>query len=569
MKKTKLFLLALISLCFCITGVKAEEVTAKIGDNEYNTLDAAIEEAKDGDVIELINDASIETTIAINNSITINGNNKTITISKLPSDDGRLSISSNVTLNNVTVDHANDNDNQNAWSVYMSSTGVLNLNDSTYTLRIHGLYASPEATINLNNSKLIAKDMTYTAFMQGDVEDKYAYINLFNNSLLKISDISNSSAGNGTNWFDITADNSHISVTDCARQGLVGGRLELKNGSTADYSSNEIGFTLYELDYVIVNEGTTLNINNNSSVGIWQYGGEVRIKDNGTLNMTGNGFGRGLDSVGKYNGATINIANYYGNAKVVFEDNATVKINNNYTRGITNRGEVYVGSMTEIMNNGLVTIDGKMIPQYGGGIYNTGIMTISKNVKLYNNHARLAGDDIYNIGTVTFSNVGEDWILDDCEHKINGWYDDAENSRWEAHDKENLHIDLIEGGEYTSVTEDGEIAGALAIKAAHDNIGKVVINYLDSDSNKLTEEVTITGEVGSEYTTIKKEFDDYTFIMVEGPTSGEYDFDTIYVTYYYDKNTGTGDIMPPQTGFEPSTINSSRVEVITVYKKED
>ena len=569
MKKTKLFLLALISLCFCITGVKAEEVTAKIGDNEYNTLDAAIEEAKDGDVIELINDASIETTIAINNSITINGNNKTITISKLPSDDGRLSISSNVTLNNVTVDHANDNDNQNAWSVYMSSTGVLNLNDSTYILRIHGLYASPEATINLNNSKLIAKDMTYTAFMQGDVEDKYAYINLFNNSLLKINDISNSSAGNGTNWFDITADNSHISVTDCARQGLVGGRLELKNGSTADYSSNEIGFTLYELDYVIVNEGTTLNINNNSSVGIWQYGGEVRIKDNGTLNMTGNGFGRGIDSVGKYNGATINIANYYGNAKVVFEDNATVKINNNYTRCITNRGEVYVGSMTEIMNNGLVTIDGKMIPQYGGGIYNTGIMTISKNVKLYNNHARLAGDDIYNIGTVTFSNVGEDWILDDCEHKINGWYDDAENSRWEAHDKENLHIDLIEGGEYTSVTEDGEIAGALAIKAAHDNIGKVVINYLDSDSNKLTEEVTITGEVGSEYTTIKKEFDDYTFIMVEGPTSGEYDFDTIYVTYYYDKNTGTGDIMPPQTGFEPSTINSSRVEVITVYKKED
>lgn len=56
--------------------------------------------------------------------------------------------------------------------------------------------------------------------------------------------------------------------------------------------------------------------------------------------------------------------------------------------------------------------------------------------------------------------------------------------------------------------------------------------------------------------------------MVEGPTSGEYDFDTIYVTYYYDKNTGTGDIMPPQTGFEPSTINNNRVEVITLYKKK-
>ena len=96
-----------------------------------------------------------------------------------------------------------------------------------------------------------------------------------------------------------------------------------------------------------------------------------------------------------------------------------------------------------------------------------------------------------------------------------------------------------------------------------------IVGSLDSDSNKLTEEVTTTGEVGTEYTTIKKEFDDYTFIMVEGPTSGEYDFDTIYVTYYYDKNTGTGDIMPPQTGFEPSTINNNRVEVITLYKKED
>ena len=248
-----------------------------------------------------------------------------------------------------------------------------------------------------------------------------------------------------------------------------------------------------------------------------------------------------------------------------FEDGSILTVTeNNETdngAGIFNKGTLTLPINANITLN--------KANQLGGGVYNAGTMIISKDTDSYNNHAGVAGDDIYNIGTITFSSVGEDWILDDCEHRINGWYDDAENSRWEAHDKENLHIDLIEGGEYTSVTEDGEIAGALAIKAAHDNIGKVVINYLDSDSNKLTEEVTTTGEVGTEYTTIKKEFDDYTFIMVEGPTSGEYDFDTIYVTYYYDKNTGTGDIMPPQTGFEPSTINNNRVEVITLYKKED
>ena len=92
---------------------------------------------------------------------------------------------------------------------------------------------------------------------------------------------------------------------------------------------------------------------------------------------------------------------------------------------------------------------------------------------------------------------------------------------------------------------------------------------MDSDGNKLTEEVTTTDLVGNEYFTEKKNFEGYTFIMVEGPASGEYIDGTIYVTYYYDKNTGTGDIMPPQTGFEPSTINNNRVEVITLYKKED
>ena len=94
--------------------------------------------------------------------------------------------------------------------------------------------------------------------------------------------------------------------------------------------------------------------------------------------------------------------------------------------------------------------------------------------------------------------------------------------------------------------------------------GKVVMVSLNVSLPPI-EEPTST----SEYTTVKKEFDGYTFIMVEGPTSGEYIDGTIYVTYYYDKNTGTGDIMPPQTGFEPSTINNNRVEVITLYKKED
>ena len=99
--------------------------------------------------------------------------------------------------------------------------------------------------------------------------------------------------------------------------------------------------------------------------------------------------------------------------------------------------------------------------------------------------------------------------------------------------------------------------------------GETALGISRKDAKKTIQRIAYAQKYQEVYATIKKEFDDYTFIMVEGPTSGEYIDGTIYVTYYYDKNTGTGDIMPPQTGFEPSTINNNRVEVITLYKKED
>ena len=101
--------------------------------------------------------------------------------------------------------------------------------------------------------------------------------------------------------------------------------------------------------------------------------------------------------------------------------------------------------------------------------------------------------------------------------------------------------------------------------------GTVITNYVDSDGNKLIDEITITDKVGNEYITEKKDFEGYTFITVEGETEGTYIDGVIYVTYYYDKNTGTGniEILPPQTGFNGSNITTTNVETITLYKKEE
>ena len=101
---------------------------------------------------------------------------------------------------------------------------------------------------------------------------------------------------------------------------------------------------------------------------------------------------------------------------------------------------------------------------YGGGLYNgeNGTAELSDGVILYNNHAAKGADDIYNTAgrKLTFCAVGTGWNLDDCNHRIDGWYDDTEGSRWNADDNlpENRHIVSVASGEYET---------GFQIKAAH------------------------------------------------------------------------------------------------------
>ena len=136
---------------------------------------------------------------------------------------------------------------------------------------------------------------------------------------------------------------------------------------------------------------------------------------------------------------------------------------------------IEIGADTVITNNGSKT-------QYGGGIRNYGEITVSAGAQLYNNHALMAGDDIYNgtykssIGKITFAPVGDGWILDDCkeEHPIVGWYHDGKEKltdnaykRWNG-DGEG---DVYYADEYT-VSEEA-VSDALALKAAHGQLCSV------------------------------------------------------------------------------------------------
>ena len=137
-------------------------------------------------------------------------------------------------------------------------------------------------------------------------------------------------------------------------------------------------------------------------------------------------------------------------------------------------GKVTVESGATVMNNTAST--------YGGGLYNKGEATVESGAKLYNNHAALAGDDIYLAGknsTLTLTKVGDDWMLDDCGHKINGWFLDGLDARWDADGKGEHVVGLdnfkADGYAISKNEEDGSYTitildknATLALKAAHD-----------------------------------------------------------------------------------------------------
>lgn len=139
-----------------------------------------------------------------------------------------------------------------------------------------------------------------------------------------------------------------------------------------------------------------------------------------------------------------------------------------------------------ILNNGVLTLKkGTSLVEnsaglYGGGLCSSGTVEVESGAKLYNNHAAQAGDDVYLFGkgsTMTLTKVGDDWMLDDCGHKINGWFLDGLDARWDA-DGKGEHVtnldDFKADGYAVTKNEDGSYTitildknATLALKAAH------------------------------------------------------------------------------------------------------
>lgn len=169
--------------------------------------------------------------------------------------------------------------------------------------------------------------------------------------------------------------------------------------------------------------------------------------------------------------AGLNLATGVTDGRV--EKGATVNIKDNKCSGFSNFGTCVFEEGVKLTITG--NYNDKGDTSRGGGIYSVNYLdentnkqyysylTLPSDAVIYNNHAVTGGDDIYNTGEITFGKVGTDWTLDDCNHKITGWYDDSDNSRWEAHEKP-YHINEFVKFERNGMTT---VKGLLSLKAAH------------------------------------------------------------------------------------------------------
>ena len=488
-------LCGLLAVLMALMLFPARETRAAEGDvaqitrdettTSYATLQAAITASVSGDTIELLSDATLPTTsFPSGKAITIDGKGFTIDAGQ-----AYLNVAGNVTFKNCMMNmHGVPNGH---WMyIYMASNGSLNFEDST--LNIDGTNAAdnttamyfpepgdPKAGVSFTRSNVTIKNCRGNGISWGGRPNNgYNTLTITDCPVFTIDNCAemNTAGGGGIiGTFDIVITRSTVKVTNNRSYGSNGSNYEIKD-STVTYSNNGT-HGLSATDLEIYN--STVTAENNGYYGIYASGAFV-IDRTSKVTVTGNSYAEDCAGLKLTSGVT--------NGRV--EAGAVVKITDNYCSGLSNNGKVTFeeGAKLTIMNN----VNDKGTTSNGGGVYNSGDsanLTLPSDAVIYNNHADTAGDDIFNntTSTITFGKVGAGWSLDgnlgDCEHTIDGWYDDSvqttttdENGnpvivggRWEAHANadagETNHI--VEFTDFNSETGLATVTGLTQLKAAH------------------------------------------------------------------------------------------------------
>ena len=472
----------------------AAEDVATINGKGYKSFDAAVEAAESGDTIEVIKDATSTGIDLQNKNLTIKGKTVTTTTDsgteekttvkpklKFVAKDGQPQIfgitlrGSNLTFQNMDVDMTGaSSTTYNNWNaVCMSGDAALTLKSTDLFMNGKGLDERKEQEIlkpqgiymagrgrnelNVDDHSTLTINNYYNAIAWDGVgnEDSIYYINIKNGSTFTAD--GNEAGIVGLESLDVLVEDSTMTITNCrarypdktddrvtsgeheGRSGLNGADVTITR-SNVTISGCEQGYGIHTRDLHVENSTLTTDNNGYSSIFITGKGEFI----NSTINARGNtGLGNDTIEITRYTNET-GIGYHYGSLKVT---NSTLNITNNNATGIRcNFGDLNIDDASRVTvqynkatdNNGY----NSLLYGLGGGLVVRRGTTakLGANTTINNNSAALAGADIFieKGGKLTFSvgNAGIGDILNkgqedaDCGHKIDGWYIDANGSRW-------------------------------------------------------------------------------------------------------------------------------------------
>ena len=444
-----------------ISTLPENEYVAEVNGIKYSSLNEAVKEAAEGSTITLLKDC--ELTEGFNKTLTFTGHHK-ITIPKQLTSNGEgwmcfglYDPSRVLTFDDVEVEWISDG---TAPWLMLSLSGTLNVTnganltfkfDSKTTKTRNAIYMNEGAVLNVTNASTfqILGTSTEGTAGQGIQLDKTgkSTINVTDGSTFLIDGTNRGYVNSPV----INVEDSTFTVQNCTSNASNGGNFTAIN-SKVTYQNNK-GHGLSAGDVILKN--TDFLSDNNGLYGVY-VNGEFLVDKDSTMTVTNN----------SYDGdcAGVNLTAAVNDGRV--EAGAVVTITGNKCSGFSSRGVCTFeeGSKLTITNN----INDKGSASYGGGIYNTkstAHLTLPSDAVIYNNHAVTGGDDIYNTGEITFNGVGSDWILDDTNLPITGWYFDGNNNgattnRWSKSNYYELFNLFDENGKVT-------LTGTYALKAAH------------------------------------------------------------------------------------------------------
>ena len=469
MKKLLAILLALIMMLTMIPAFAEGEV-AQIGETKYATLDEAIEKAADRDTIVLLANC---TTAGMNLSknLTIDGGESKYTVTF--NDEGIALWGKSLMFKNCKVVmegiHSTPYEEWNWMTICASKDASLTLdnadmimddkNDETLhnkTPGQHAIYFCSNNKLNIvNGSTLTIKNYTQDA-LEWDGGDGGYNVNITNSTF-----ISDHNRSGFTGTFTAGIYNSKVDVINSTGNGSNGSHFEIVNGSVVNFSYNNAhGLSTGRLTI----DNSTVTANGNGANGV-HAGDTLIIKNEAVVEIKENNCS--ISSKWTIPGA-LYVAGAEGSN---IDETSTVTITENQGSGILLKdGSLIIeeGAKLTVMNNTAEKLE------YGGGANVRGDLTLPNSAVFYNNHAAKAGDDIYNAegASITFGNVGSNWILADCNHTIDGWYKDGMPGEGDTIGKRwcgtyDGNVCVSHGEAYMESMQAGEYETKIALKAAH------------------------------------------------------------------------------------------------------